>query len=294
MNESKIPLPSELQAATPVNGNPLSQYFRHIKITVELPSRGKFWPPGSIDLAEDGTIGVMPLTATDEILLKSPEGLLSGSSIVSSIVSCVPSIKNPWLMPAIDVDTVFIAIRLASFNHTLEVSSECKHCGHNNDNALDLRTLLDSIPKGNIQNKHIVNGLTFEFAPYTFEFINKQGKMKFEQEQFARGLSGATSADEVLKSDYYKKVFQELAAHNTEAIVVAISSITLPDGVVIHDSIQITEFITNTDRETIKQIRVGIDAMNKSSAMQPMTIECEECEKSYETTVEFNQTNFFE
>jgi hypothetical protein len=258
-----------------------------------LPSRGKFWPPGSIDLAEDGTIGVMPLTATDEILLKSPEGLLSGSSIVSSIVSCVPSIKNPWLMPAIDVDTVFIAIRLASFNHTLEVSSECKHCGHNNDNALDLRTLLDSIPKGNIQNKHIVNGLTFEFAPYTFEFINKNNKAKFDQEQLARSvITEATPTDE--KSKYFATIFNQLATHNVESLVIAINKIVLQNGAVVTDKAQLTEFINAADRKTIQDIRNNLVKMNDAASIPDITLTCSECDETYKTTVEFNQSNFFE
>ena len=296
IKQPSVPLPSELSGASVAQpaGNPLAQYFRHTKLTIELPSQGKFWPPGTLELNESGEVEVMPLTARDEILLKSPEGLLSGSSVVDSIRSCVPAIKNPWLMPAIDVDTVFIAIRMASFDHELEVSSNCTHCGHINDNVLDLRVLLDSIPKGNIKNIKTVNDLTFEYAPYTYEFVNLQNKMKFDQERLARGLNEAETPDEAVNSAYLQNLFRELAAHNTEAIVVAIKKIIMPDGTIVMNKEQITEFVNNADRDTIKQIRSGIIDMNSSAAMPPITVQCEECEKEYETVVEFNQTNFFD
>lgn len=297
MSENEtVPLPTELTPATPVAaaGNPLTQYFRHTKISVELPSQGKFWPEGTLDLPVSGEIEVMPLTAKDEIILKSPEGLLSGSSVVEAIASCVPSIKNPWQMPAIDVDTVFIAIRIASFDHELEITSACKHCGHSNTNMLDLRSLLDTIPKGNIKNVKTVGELTFEFSPYTFEFVNKQNMMRFEQERFTRGIAQAKDAEEVMNSEYFKNIFREMAAHNTEALVVAIKQISMPAGTIVKDKEQIKEFIDNADRTTIKAIRTGMEDMNAAVALKPVTVECEECEKKYTTTIEFNQSNFFE
>ena len=296
MSKETVPLPTELTAATPVapDANPLTQYFRHSKISVALPSQGKFWPEGSLDLPVSGEIDVMPLTARDEILLKSPEGLLSGSSVVEAIASCVPSIKNPWLMPAIDVDTVFISIRIASYDHEMEITSKCKHCDHPNTNVLDLRQLIDTIPKGNIKNVKTVGDLTFEFAPYTFEFVNKQNMMRFEQERFTRGLAEAKDADEVMNNEYFKNMFRQLAVHNTEALVIAIKQVSMPTGTIVKDKEQIKEFIDNADRATIKAIRTGLEDMNAAVAMKPVTIECEECDKKYETSIEFNQSNFFE
>lgn len=298
MTKETIPTPTPLAEAVPEAPvvNPLTQYFRHTKISVELPSQGKFWPAGSIELPQSGEIEVMPLTAKDEIILKSPEGLLSGSSVVEAILSCVPAIKNPWQMPAIDADTVFVAIRIASFDHQLEISSKCTHCGHDNENQLDLRALLDAIPKGNIKNVKTVGELTFEFQPYTFEFVNKQNMMKFEQERFSKGLAQAENADDVMKSEYFKNIFKELAAHNTEALVIAIKQISMPAGAIVKDKEQIKEFIENADRGTIKEIRNGIESMNAAVAMKPATVTCQnaECEKTYTTGIEFNQSNFFE
>ncbi len=299
MSNNQIPLPTDMQEPQPLGaptnqpeGNPLAQYFRHSKLQIELPSQGKFWPEGTLELKEDGLLDVMPLTAKDEIVLKSPEGLLSGSSMVDAIASCMTGIKDPWQMPAIDVDTVLIAIRMASYDHMLDVSSKCSHCGHDNEHQLDMRTLLDNIPKGGIDNIKKIGDLTFEFVPYTYKFINTQNKMQFEQERLAQTLANKENVDDAMRDDYIKRMFTELVLHNTESIAIAIGRISTPQGVVTNKT-QITEFINNADRDTIKQIREAIAAMNKKFAIQPSTMKCENCEKEYKTTVEFNQTNFF-
>ena len=51
--------------------NPLQKYFRQPKLHVRLPSGGKYYPPGSLDLPESGEVAIYPLTAKDELLLKS-------------------------------------------------------------------------------------------------------------------------------------------------------------------------------------------------------------------------------
>ena len=81
--KTSIPLPTDLSQTTineptRVDGNPLAQYFRHPKAQIELPTLGNFWPEGSLELKEGKYLDIMPMTARDEIMMKSPEGLLSG------------------------------------------------------------------------------------------------------------------------------------------------------------------------------------------------------------------------
>ena len=295
--ESKtIPLPSVMKplSAEPTdNLNPLTQYFRHSKINITLPTAGRFWPDGCLVCNEDGSLDVMAMTARDEILLKSPEGLLSGSSVVSAISSCISGIKDPWKIPGHDLDTILIAIRIASYGHDLEITTQCKHCNASNTNTIDLRSLLDSIPKDGIKNIYKLDDLTFEFFPYDFAYMNKNNKAQFDQEQLARSIVNENTNDED-KKEYFKKMFNDLAVTNAESLIHAITKISLPDGTVVKDKEMIGEFINNADRETIKNIKAKLTDMNESASIKPMQITCDECEKSYETSIEFNQSNFFE
>jgi hypothetical protein len=50
--------------------NPLKQYFRRPAIYLRLPSNGKFYSQGAIDLPDNKEIPVYPMTAIDEITTK--------------------------------------------------------------------------------------------------------------------------------------------------------------------------------------------------------------------------------
>jgi hypothetical protein len=76
--------------------NPLSSFYRQPKIYVKLPSKGEFYPPGSLDVSANGEYPVYAMTAKDELLFKTPDALLSGQSTVELIKSCIPAITNPW------------------------------------------------------------------------------------------------------------------------------------------------------------------------------------------------------
>jgi len=290
---TSVPLPTSLtDNVNETDSNPLSQYFRHTKLELDLPSAGKFYPKGALKTNNDGTVNVMAMTARDEIIMKSPEGLLSGNSIAETISSCIPYIMDPWEMPAHDLDAILIAIRLASYDKGLEITTNCSHCNHVNDDEIDLRILLDNIPRDGIANVHKINNMVFEFKPYTFEFLNTINKAKFDQERLARAVINEQSTDDD-KSKYIESMFRELANHNTETLVVAIDKVVLPDGIIVRDKQFLTEFITSADRETIQAIRDKLTIMNESVSIKPITIKCSECEEDYQTSVEFNQSNFF-
>lgn len=294
--QNTVPTPTQLAPAAPAvdpNANPLAQYFRHPKLQIQLPTKGKFWPAGTLQLNEDGSLDVLPMTARDEIMMKSPEGLLSGSSIAQTITSCIPGIKDAYQMPGHDVDTALIAIRLASYEHELEIKTTCPKCKEVNENSVDLRALLDSIPKGNITNVYTINELVFEFKPYTWKFINDNNKHQFEQDQFTRSLAGQDLTDDQ-KREYFQNTFLKLAQQSTESLVIAISKISLPGGAVVTSKEQITEFINKAPRELIKKIRGDITKMNEAVAYPDIKLTCSECEHEYTTSVEFNQANFFE
>ena len=66
------------------NTNPLNKYFRQASIYVALPS-GTDYPPEVVSPSKTGKIGVMPMTARDEIKFKTPDALMNGQGIVDVI-----------------------------------------------------------------------------------------------------------------------------------------------------------------------------------------------------------------
>ena len=93
--------------------NPLQKYFRQPAIYVVLPSEGRHYPPGTLDMPTNGEIPIYPMTAMDEIISRTPDALFNGSAVAQLFKSCVPNIKDPWAVPQIDIDMLFTAIRIA-------------------------------------------------------------------------------------------------------------------------------------------------------------------------------------
>jgi hypothetical protein len=69
--------------------NPLANWFRQPKIYVNLPSKGKFYPAGSLDHSSTEEYAVYAMTAKDELMFKTPDAMISGQSTVEVIKSRV-------------------------------------------------------------------------------------------------------------------------------------------------------------------------------------------------------------
>ena len=103
------------------NANPLNKYFRQASIYVSLPS-GTNYPTSVVTPSETGELGIMPMTAKDEIRFKTPDALMNGQGVVDVIESCVPNIKDAWQIKSYDLDTVLVAIRVATYGETMEIN----------------------------------------------------------------------------------------------------------------------------------------------------------------------------
>ena len=112
-----------------MNSNPLAKFFRQPAIYARLPSGGKNWPNGTINMPANSELPILPMTAIDEITYRTPDALFNGEAVTGVIQSCVPSIKNAWATPSIDLDTILVAIRIASYGHEMEIGTKCPKCG---------------------------------------------------------------------------------------------------------------------------------------------------------------------
>ena len=77
---AKISPPDEFDERQ-VFDDPLAKYYRMPGVHVRLPSNGAFMPPGSVQFTVTGEVPIYPMRAADELLLKSPDALMSGYAI---------------------------------------------------------------------------------------------------------------------------------------------------------------------------------------------------------------------
>lgn len=278
--------------SNPAN-NPLFKHFRQPAIYLKLPSGGQYYAEGSIDFPVTGEIPVYPMTVKDELTLKTPDALLNGQGMVDIIQSCCPNIKNAWHVPAVDVDPLFIALRIASYGHAMDINTECPHCKHENEHSLDLRVILGNIKPTDFSKPAFINSLKFQFKPQIYKDINNVNLINFEEQRLIDGIINNPDLTDEQKAAKFKESFERLKTMNINTLVVSIESITTEDAVVVSDPQLIAEFIENSSREVYTELKDRITKMIGDNKLQPITISCGECTKEYTNNLEFDQSNFF-
>ena len=130
----------------------LENYYRQPQLHISLPSKGQWWPPGSIEFSANNELPVMPMTAKDEIKFKTPDALMNGQGVVDVIQSCIPSIKDAWQIRSYDIDTILIAIRIATYGETMDINFNIPTIKDQGSHSLNLPAILDEIKSGAIVN----------------------------------------------------------------------------------------------------------------------------------------------
>lgn len=284
---------SDLQenVAVKPKSNPLSNYFRQPKIFLKLPSNGKFYPEGVLDTSTTGEYPVYAMTAKDELILKTPDALLNGQATVELIKSCIPSIKDPWLMPTIDLDAALMAIRVATYGKDMEVSANCPACNHVNDYVFDIVAYLNKLQEFKYDEDITVGPLKIKIRPYDYKESTKASIKAIEQQRIFTTVTDDTLSDEE-KLARFGQSFVKLTELTVDVVCGCITSIETPEGTVT-DKAMIEEFINNTSSEIFNTINTHVMDMKNQIELRTQNVSCEECQHQYEINVTMDQSNFF-
>jgi hypothetical protein len=274
------------------SSNPLKQFFRQPAIYLKLPSGGNHWPEGSLNLPQNGEIPIYPMTAIDEITYRTPDALFNGQSVVSVIQSCVPNILDAWHMPSIDVNSILIAIRIASYGHEMEITTTCPGCDHTEDYTLDMRTVLDKIRYPDFGKKLQQGDLEFIFQPMNYNQQTQSGLAQFEQQKLVTMLP-SSDLNEEEKLRQLNAALVRITELTMDVIAESIAAIRTPNAIVT-DPAQIVEFLNNCDRRVFNAIRDHVVELRRQSDLEPIHIECSECDHKYEQPMNLDVSSFFE
>ena len=272
--------------------NPLSQYFRQPSIYIRLPSQGRNYPPGTLDMPINGELPVYPMTAIDEITYRTPDALFNGQATVNVIQSCVPNIKDAWAVASIDLDTILIAIRIASYGHDMEFGSTCPSCSDTTERSIDLRTMLDAL-RAPDYSAHVTHGdLEIYFRPLTYKNLNDNSQLQFEQQKLLQMIPDSTISEDD-KMSALTRAFKQLTEITVQSLALSITAVKTPTALV-NEPVYIEEFLKNCDRDLFNQIRDHVMKLREQSELQPLRLACTACNHNYEQALTLDMTSFFE
>lgn len=278
---------------TALADNPLSKYMRNPQIYISLPSGGKYWAPESLEMPINQELPVLSMSSYDELLLKTPDALMNGQSVVDIIQSCIKPIKNAWDMPVTDLDYCLIAIRIATYGEMMGYSSICPKCNEFNEYEIDLKEFLN-LPVNMEVFDQIVNyddQLTVKIKPRTYRDANKQNMEVFEQQRIV-SLVNDESIDAEVKQEKFNEIFAKITRLSLATVVGSIEYIQVGETKYTQPAF-IEDFVANTDVKVFRKVKDHHEITNKAIPDKTIKTSCPDCGHPYEMPFSFDHANFF-
>ena len=273
-----------------INQNPLKQYFRRPAVYVRLPSNGKYYAPGVVNIPENGELPVYPMTAIDDITLRTPDALFNGTAMAEVMKSCIPNIIDPWAINNIDLDAILIAIRSASGDSNLEIESTCPACKEGSTYGVDLIAILSQLKSADYISELQINDLKIKFRPLNYKEMNQASVGQFETQR-------AFAMLEQIQDEEERNLKSKEALHNVTELTMRLLSNAME--YVSTPTIQVTEkeyildFLRNCDKTAYTNIRDHLSSLRSSTEIKPLKIKCVHCEHNYDQPFTLNTSDFF-
>jgi hypothetical protein len=278
--------------------NPLKKYFRQPKLYLKLPSSGSFYPEGTLEKTDNGEYPVFPMTAKDEITIKTPDALMNGQATVDVIESCIPNIKNAWVVPSIDVDAILIAIRIATYGETIELDVTLPNTTIIKTFTADLRLVVDKLMNAVFDTEIKINDeLTAFIRPLTYKEYT-QNSIKTLEEQRLFSIVNNDQLSEEEKQKNFSESFKKITDITVNTVAQSITKIVTPDSVVT-DPQFIKEFLENSDKDFFNKFIIALADQKEKFIMPPFKVQTSEEEQKEGAPAEFDApvvldaSNFF-
>lgn len=273
--------------------NPLQGHFRAPKIWITLPSGTDYYTNDVVEFNESGEVGIMPMTASDEVLTRNPDALLNGDALVRIIQSCVPAIKKPKEMLSNDIEAIMIGIRHASYGDDIDITVSCPECETENTYSINITNSLSNMEK--LESEYTIGvegGLTMYIRPFQYAETVNALKLQFEQYKTARAFSEKDiSEDQRIKM--FSDSFIKMAQTNIDMLCSCVLKIVMPNGDEVTNEKHIKEFLVNSDKRVLKSVDDMVKDINSVGVNKNFEAVCQKCEHSWETGIDYNPVNFF-
>lgn len=281
------------------NVNPLEGYLRVPKLYVALPSRGKF---SIVDTQSEITqeIPVFPMTAKDETMLRNPDALLNGESLVS-VIKSVTGIQDVYNLSSNDIDVILLASRFATYGSDLEVKSSCPECKHEHDFEVNIEAVLETVTELDDEYKiSLDNGLTVYIRPYTFKDTQTAALQAFRETTELNKLT-ENEGDELKRLITFNKSFQAMADLNIQILANSVQKVVIPnteeedsEPTIVTDKNHILAWVKGIGKGQADAILDEANNVNNQGLDRNAHITCPECKHEYSQPLEFNPASFFD
>jgi hypothetical protein len=271
--------------------SPLRKYRRQPKLYLTLPSNGK-WYDNTI--VADGTytdLAVFSMTASDEILYKTPDALINGEATVKNINSCIPAIINPWEVKTLDLDAILVAVRMASYGENMAVNARCRKCGEENTYDVGLQKYLDYFSTRSFESKLQYNDFTLHLEPLSYRRWSELQKQQMSYQR-ALNLNVSKIDDEEQKEKYIQELIDKINETLATSVLEQVTKIEV-DGEAETNRSEIYAFLEEQEVGLFHAIKKLIEKNTEQWKLPLEKTKCESCGNEEETRISLDTSDFF-
>jgi hypothetical protein len=275
------------------NSNPLAKYFRAPGVSLRLPSMGRFQAPDNVRFTATGEINVLPMRAADEMLLKSPDALMSGMAVEQVLKSCVPDLKDPRQLPSPDVDALLLAIRASTYGPEMTVETTCPKCEHGNAYSFDVTEILDTVtPLADEYPVRLNDEVVAYLRPFNFNGSTQISMMVFQETRKMQLLERDESLSPEERQTQVNTSFKRLNHMNIQLVADCVEKVVTPEATVTEPA-HIHQYVHNIGKEVFAKLEAQLKAINDGGINKTHAVKCVKCEHEWATVVEFDPASFF-
>ncbi len=258
--------------------------FRIPELYINWPSADKGWRPGSIDNPYYPA-GVCPMSIHDELTVRIPDSLLSGQATVQVIQSCIPSVKNAWMMPIADFIPALRSIYIASNQGGISVRLKCPKCEQFNEFTIDLTSV--NLDTSGWYAKKQIDDFEFSFRSPIFQDLNSYNLSLFQNyKKMYQLMQMVDSEDKNLEAS---EIASNMFTNTINLLCAAIESISVPSaGILVTDRSQIYEFLQNIEKSITEELISILNSRLEQSNLPDMLCHCPEIGCTHEFKSKLN------
>lgn len=259
--------------------NPLLERVRMPGETYTLPSKGLLYKNGELSPdVNGGEIYIQPMTAMEEIIIRSPDKLFSGAGITEIFKKCIPQVQKPLDLFAKDIDFLIVCLRKVSYGSEFEVEYQhnCKNAKKHSymiqvDEFIQATKGIDPTTVGTAFSVKLDNSQKVDVMPIRYRDV----------------VSTLQALNDVETTGKMPSV-EEVQRRSLDTLLGVIDNV---DG--INDKKMIEEWLRELKAGMCKKISDKIEEINDWGPIFKKKVRCKDCGDEIDIAAPLNPMSFF-
>ena len=276
-----------------MKNNPLTNEIDLPGISVTLPTGGKFYDQGVLKSGanpEDLMVG--PFSMWDEVNWRNPYSIMSGDAIRKLLTRVTPDIERPDGLCAVDVDTILLAARQASYGNTMEMeivctNDECKKTGQIAVRLDNVMLQYQSLLPAEQWQVTFENGQVAQIRPILYSEVIDMLKMAIQTEKETKRI-------DINDDDKQELMVDRMINTQVSLMRTSIAWVKSKSGEIYHDQDIINDWLDNIPVTWVEELREKTRLINElNGEAGSVEYECPHCGHKQMVNVIADPTRFF-